>query len=135
MKTEKEIIEETIEVYSDPNNRALYYKYGGPEDATCVYLATNGNRCAVGRCISKDKIKDLENVSRRISKLYQYSSEFQDALKPKYKGHSIQFWSNLQKLHDTHIYWSEDGITEKGIAFVEKHFSIKIKEPEVEWQN
>lgn len=130
MKTKKQIVLETVEEYSDPNNRALFYNYGGPEDATCVYKSKNGNRCAVGRCVDDENIEAIAKISRKVTSLYNGDDQFELCLKKEYKGHDIKFWLNIQKLHDTHTYWSEDGITCKGIEFVEKVFGIKIKELE-----
>lgn len=38
-----------------------------------------------------------------------------DVLKPRYRGHSYDFWFELQMLHDTEAFWSPDGITQAGI--------------------
>lgn len=129
--TEKEIIEETIEEYSDPNNRALYFKQGGPQDATCRYITSDGKKCAVGRCLTKEGLNRVRKCSRKVKAVF--GIHYDNYLKEQYRGHSLDFWTKLQDLHDTHQYWSEEGITEKGVKFVEEKFRIKLKD--LEWQN
>ena len=122
--TTKQIILETVEEYSDPSNRALFFTSGGPEDATCRYEATNGNKCAVGRCMTKEALKTVGDSSIRFNTLAGIN--FERLLKPQYKGQSLSFWMALQKLHDTHSHWSEDGITEIGIKFIKKNFDLEL---------
>ena len=57
-----EILEETIAYYSeDPNRRSISEDGDG-----CYYLhPENGNRCAVGRCLTRPLVDNLE-VSRKI---------------------------------------------------------------------
>ena len=52
--------------------------------------------------------------------LDEHDSEINHMLQPKYRGHAMSFWMDLQALHDTHAYWSDNGITELGKKEVEE---------------
>ena len=44
-----------------------------------------------------------------------------ELLQPQYRGHTVQFWSDLQQLHDTDAYWSgEDDkwLTHQGMDYI-----------------
>lgn len=131
MKTEKEIVLETVEYYSDPDNRSLYYSHGEPKDATSVYLSSNGNKCAVGRCM-KDKVLDSIAKNRSIKSIVRGMCANKDQahidslFKDEYRGHSVSFWDRLQRLHDEYSHWSKDGITRRGIDYVESNFGISL---------
>ena len=126
--TKKQIVEETLAYYEeDPNRRAIH-----PESGECMYnLKENGSlgkwngkykHCAVGRCLDK-KYKmygeglpgnggvngvDVISLTPTIKKGLNLKSklEFDDLLDPKYRGHEIGFWNQLQQLHDKESYWS-----------------------------
>jgi hypothetical protein len=120
----KQIVLETVEVYNDPNNRALFYTKGTDQDATCQYESSNGNRCAVGRCMTEMAIRRYGDCSRRFDKLT--GIKFDKLLKEEYHGQTLQFWIDLQNLHDNHSHWSINGITLKGIKFVKDKFGVEI---------
>ena len=68
MKTKLEIIEETVEYYTtERNSRAV------DDNEDCVYNATDGSHCAVGRCFTdyyKSKGIDFAfNISADVSDL------------------------------------------------------------------
>jgi hypothetical protein len=127
MKTQKEIVLETVEHYSDPNNRSLFYPSGEPKDATSVYVSTNGNKCAVGRCL-KDVVANAIIPSRRIKGVARgmCKSTIDALFEPEYSGHLLDFWDKLQLLHDNHNHWSKNGITKEGIDFVNDNFNIQL---------
>jgi hypothetical protein len=109
-----EIIKETVEYYSeDVKRRAIY------NDA-CVYNTKDGRHCAVGRCmLSKHKKRGVKfeyNYGGSSALITSYSDE--GLFSPKYRGHDIIFWGDLQALHDTHGYWDENGLTKFGRDFV-----------------
>jgi hypothetical protein len=132
MINEKNIVLDTVEFYSDSNNRAIFYTSGGPEDATSRYVSTNGNKCAVGRFLKDEVLEglaELNRLSRKVSYL-AIDNSLDRVLKDEYKGHSLAFWKKLQRLHDTHHFWSNDGITKEGIKFVSKNFGISLTNEE-----
>lgn len=120
------IILETIEEYDDPSNRALYYSKGTHLDATCLYESSNGNRCAVGRCMTNRALERYAYSSRGFEHLTE-GLMYDDLLREEYRGQTLQFWVDLQMLHDTHSHWSDTGITDKGIKFVQDKFGLIIE--------
>lgn len=40
-------------------------------------------------------------------------------LQPRYRGHSISFWTALQSLHDNACYWNKHGLTDNGQEYYE----------------
>lgn len=107
--TTLEIINETVEYYSKDTKRR----------APCLYFQeSTGNMCAVGRCANNPK--EL-NPFRFFSQLGLSDEEI---FKPEYRGHSVEFWSDLQKLHDNNLNWDESGLSFLGKDQVE---TLKVK--------
>src|SRR6056297_3193743 len=95
-----EIINETVKFYSkDPDNLRSF-----DEDGDCAYNNTNNRHCAVGRCLMykyKRHGKKLKgNYGDLTSLCNYYNKKVDEILSPKYRGHSIIFWDDLQNLHD-----------------------------------
>jgi hypothetical protein len=127
--TKKQIVEETLSYYEkDPGRRAIH-----PETGDCMYnLKDKGGlgkwngkykHCAVGRCLD-EKYKmfgealpgnydsdsvDVTALANKITDAYSLKTklELDDLLDPKYRGHEIGFWKQLQQLHDREDYWSD----------------------------
>lgn len=138
LKTKREIIKETYDYYStDPSRRGARKTDSGFE--SCSYFQNERQMCAVGRCFlpqyqneefSKSLEGDVEEVVEYfINKDYDFFDfesyrekvnmseiyeEFDALLKPEYRGHEIQFWQDLQGLHDFGQNWSASGISEIG---------------------
>lgn len=106
--TTLEIINETVEYYSkDTKRRAEVGR-------ACLYFQeSTGNMCAVGRCANNPK--EL-NPAHFFSQLGLSDEEI---FKPEYRGHSVEFWSDLQKLHDDNLNWDESGLSSIGKYQVE----------------
>ena len=127
--TKKEIVEETLAYYEeDPERRAIH-----PESGECMYnLKDKGSlgkwngkykHCAVGRCLDeKYKMEgealpgnsdtdsvDVTALANKISDAYNLETKLKldDLLDPKYRGHKIGFWKQLQQLHDREDYWAD----------------------------
>ena len=131
-KSALEIINETAEYYiSDPSRRAtephITLLDGGKRSITrqvCVYNKKDNKKCAVSRYLKNENedyrgvIYDLvrEKFSRSLS-LYDLTPT--GLLKEEVEGFSIQFWSDIQQIHDCSTHWDENGITGKGISFIE----------------
>lgn len=102
----KLILWETVKYYrKDPiKRRAL--------DTThyCVYYAEHtGAMCAVGRKMINPSNNDY----------YGYTvKEFKNidlVLRPAYRGLPVNFWANLQDLHDDSRYWVDRGLSMEGV--------------------
>jgi hypothetical protein len=108
MKTKLEIINETVEYYSeDVNRRALSINKDGSVDG-CKYLTNDGKMCAVGRCLTEE---GLEEFGSRAS---YYNRNMSPFFKEDYQIYDDFFWRDLQELHDYNHYWNEEGLTRHG---------------------
>mgnify|MGYP003648108496 CR=1 FL=1 len=120
MKTKVEIIEETVEYYTtERNSRAV------DDNEDCVYNATDGSHCAVGRCFTdyyKSKGIDFAfNISADVSDLDAKEGGLDSFLAEEYKGYNTGFWNGLQLLHDREHNWIDDfTLSARGKVYVEK---------------
>jgi len=121
--TKEEILNETIAYYSEDINRRS--KYNG----VCAYNGTHGletTHCAIGRCMQahyREQGSKLENnyecdIETLIEKLGLNNIDL--ILEEKYHGHSLQFWTNLQRLHDLDKNWTDNCLSEIGIEVVKE---------------
>jgi hypothetical protein len=103
--TKTEIINETIAFYNSTNRG-----YDEAEDI-CVYLTPNGNKCAVGRCMTNGAIEKCGMTQASIGNLIEVHNlaSIDDILKPEYRGHGLRFWKDLQHFHDDCSLWNKDG--------------------------
>lgn len=106
-----EILEETVKYYSeDTNRRALDI------DSSCLYNTEDGRYCAVGRCFNEEYKSTAEKLYS--GKLVEHIPNLEYKLEPQYKGHEIEFWTKLQRLHDDDDNWDENGLSTDGEAKV-----------------
>lgn len=111
-KTKKEIILETAAFYGeDPSRRATN------AEGICRYLMQDGRKCAVGRCLIEGKKicfggrqKDAIFADIKANHIDNLDSH----LLPEYRGHDVGFWQELQYWHDSHLNFTETGLSEKG---------------------
>lgn len=118
MKTKIEIIEETVAYYCEDVNRRALNEHGG-----CAYLTDDGRMCAVGRCeIDPPKINEggFAKIGSDQNGNSLAGNRSKIKFKPEYEGHEIEFWEDLQFLHDEDDHWSDDGISEKGMDYAEE---------------
>jgi len=120
---EKEILLETVSFYNSKNR-------GYDEDSgNCAYEGSDGNRCAVGRCMTDEGIKiantfpadggsDVNVINEKVN--------IDSLLQEKYQGVSLSFWKELQMLHDSSKYWDESGITDFGKVNVRNYFGVTL---------
>ena len=112
MTTKAEIIEETANYYN-LTNRGYDAEFG------CLYVTREGNKCAVGRCLNQlgeNLAIDIEgSVYTFIEWLKGTDKNFEDLLLEQYKGHKVEFWSDLQKFHDEKFNFNETGLSIWGI--------------------
>lgn len=111
-KTKKEILEEVFQYYAaDPSRRATN------AEGSCRYLMEDGRKCAVGRCLIEGKKicfggmqKDPIFAEIQVNQIDNLDSH----LLPEYRGHSVDFWQELQYWHDYCGNFTETGLSEKG---------------------
>jgi len=119
-KSKKEIIIETAESYNSQNR-----SFSRNSVSSCLYKSGK-NKCAVGRCLlSKSRLFKLEFIDTPVDSFS--AIELDCELKKEYRGHSIDFWRDVQFLHDQAIFWDLSGLTEKG----KDHVDLLIEE----WDN
>lgn len=107
MKTETEIIIETLQHYSDPANRATTRDAHG--NMICLYTARKEDitHCAVGRCMTEKALSEIGSAvdsATGIADAYGGGS-LENLLQEEYRGHPLGFWETLQALHDTDRFW------------------------------
>lgn len=111
--SKEDIIKETARFYNS-TNRGYDYSEG-----SCAYLAPNGSKCAVGRCILSKHINKVKNCDGGILDLRwhlrnKHNIQFEDVLIKKYRGHSPGFWTDLQNFHDEDYNFDYNGLTSTG---------------------
>ena len=108
IKTRIEIINETAEFYgADPSRRAL------GEDGTCQYQTSDGENCAVGRCLI-----DPASAPPRLAAYTLFKEQTFGVLKPEYRIEDEQFWGDLQGSHDRSNFWTPTGLSEEGEKYL-----------------
>jgi len=107
-----EIINETVAFYSADTNRRSK-GVGGD----CLYAGLNGNKCAYSRCWKEGAYKPEYENCGVISSLLPKPD---DLLEERYKGHSMQLWIEIQRIHDKNLNWNANGLTEYGKIMVEQ---------------
>mgnify|MGYP003656532407 CR=1 FL=1 len=101
-KTKREIIQETANAYTS-KTRAVSIT------GLCFYKAGH-YKCAVGRCLlSKSKMFNKCNLTEPV-RMFTLDNH----LKSEYIGHDIEFWGELQILHDANRFWDVNGLTMDG---------------------
>ena len=108
--TKVEIIQMVANHYNDSNRSVAN---GG-----CWY-ARDGKMCAVGMCMTDEAIDkfggfggNVNNLSDKL--LIQERRSIDTLLKDEYRGHDLDFWEELQELHDDSYLWDECGLTLEG---------------------
>ena len=100
--TKLQIIDETVEYYSN-NPRSVC----GTE---CRYIGPNGENCAFSRCCS-DPTSCIP---------YEGGNHMLWFVKSEYRGHGLEFWKQIQDLHDLSIHWEGNKLTKIGQDHVKK---------------
>lgn len=92
----------------------------------CVYVGTNADaevvHCSVGQWVRPEwvhKLDDLsefgsgvEEIENTLSREYDLSLD--DILLPEVHGHDVMFWCDVQNMHDTGAFWSDNGLNDDG---------------------
>lgn len=118
MKTMTQILDETIEFYSeDPDRRSMetsgkcYYWHDFAEEYGMNPDEHDIKQCAVGRCITNGQAVPQGDICSVFNLV---------TFKKEYTGHSVRFWSALQRLHDSSMNWNEKGLSNTGIYLVDE---------------
>ena len=94
--TAKQILDETIQYYSEDPNRVARDSLG------CYYLK-DGKMCAFGRCMTNP----IEAPMKAQVHLWKVNGDDVDSyLKSEYRGHKVSFWKAIQDLHDCKYNWT-----------------------------
>ena len=120
--SKEQIVRETAASYY-LNNRAYSDKW-----MSCCYTDTDGNHCAVGRCMLAKKRPSVNTDANTdaLDKIVGENADLDHLLKEKYRGHGLQFWNNLQRLHDRSDHWTEQGISDRGVQYVLDTFGVVL---------
>lgn len=116
MLTKLQIINQTVRYYK---KYARCNKPGTNGGSICVYYHEDEEGyscCAVGRCLKNPKLFDGNSYG-----VSEFNCEFDlnAQLKPDYRGHEIEFWEEIQELHDSDCYWKNNELTTIGKKYVE----------------
>jgi hypothetical protein len=106
------LLEETANFYAEDPGRRGYDE----EEKSCYYLTSEGDSCAVGRCMDRESLNEFGSLMIDFEGLVsEHLGGHHDAiLKNEYKGFHKQFWRDLQNLHDTPKNWDSNGLTASG---------------------
>lgn len=121
MKTKVEIIEEVAAFYNN-SNRAI-------DDIAheCVYETSDGRCCAVGKYMIpsiRERYIDRDSISVSDLCEHEETTDINQLLVEDARGHGMEFWTSLQNFHDREIFWTLNGLSEKG----EEHKKELIKQ-------
>ena len=110
--TKLEIIKELlVDTYANnPKLRAVN------DMGNCRYTTEDGRHCAVGMCMTTEaEFRFREHLGSFLSLIDIHEIDNHDSLlQEKFHGHHIDFWSDMQVFHDTHLNFTETGLSEFG---------------------
>lgn len=113
--TKLEIINETVEYYT-VNPRSV-------ASGQCVYNGPNDTHCAVGRCF-RNSIKELgtdfQGNYDGVESLHSDYNGLDKLLEEKYQDHSVDFWGDVQHLHDSEHHWKDGQLSLRGREYVDE---------------
>lgn len=98
----------TVKEKYNINNRAV-----AKGSERCMYQTPEGRRCAVGMYMRDDMANAFAHADYDASTLDSLHN-LDTLLKEEYRGLPLEFWEDLQTLHDRSVYWNEDGLTFRG---------------------
>lgn len=111
----EDIVNETAAFYSqDPKARRSVGK-----ENECLYQNAEGCRCSVGRCMTQNGIKKVLYEDGNDGDAGSLLKPLDYYLLKRYQGKSLEFWDNLQNLHDCRDNWTAKGLTKVGKVVVE----------------
>ena len=124
--TKKAIIKYVIKKVKEQGGRAF-------QGNICTLEDKNGWRCAFSLCL-KDSVRKkilsdgfLGGITRLLINDYG-DGDIDNMLLKKYRGHSYDFWFELQRWHDRDGNWEKDGnITAAGLDEVKYILKTRIQ--------
>lgn len=89
----------------------------------CQYRTSDGRMCAVGMCMNDKAIGKYDNyvgsISEMTGRIISEGKSLDSIFKEEYRGHNVNFWDDLQCLHDGDYYWTDKGLSHIGKEEVE----------------
>lgn len=99
-----------IAKYFNANNRAVELNSSGEE--RCKYRTSDGRKCAIGLFIDDELYKRM--CEKKLTQCTVMNLLYNGLLPFELRILGSEFLNMLQKLHDTNIYWNDEGLTEFG---------------------
>lgn len=123
-----EIIDKLTKIYiKSPKKRATgeVKLSNGTIHKYSAYRIIDGEkekRCIVGLCLRTGEWLEFEGNIQDIFKhiCNENAKKFNLLFLPKYKGHSVDFWMDIQKFHDEEEFWDKKSLTESGKEYLNK---------------
>lgn len=101
-KTYNDVIDEFIQGIKDQKGRSI-------DNETCKYISNDGKKCAVGLFLNDPKTIEEIYSNEPISYINDCERTFTSLLKGDYYHlDNLDFWVELQLIHDTSEYWSNE---------------------------
>lgn len=126
--TKIEILDYVVD-YFKTHPRGLH----GSSSSACTYLNRNtGARCAHSICIQDDLVETVREFAENAcdGSASAVIGKFGDEIhKPEFRGHSADFWVDVQTFHDDSDFWystppgnklTEDGL--ERLNFLKEHY-------------
>ena len=127
----QDILRDTVNYYrEDPVNRRCV-----DDDGNCMYT-WGDNHCAVGRYLKPEyQRENWTDNNMSAYELAEYSDDYSidEFLVDKAHGLDVQFWRDLQDIHDTVGYWEEwnkdiDGLREHKLTDRGKEIYVSMQD-------
>ena len=100
----QEILKDTVDYYrEDPQGRRAVDKNGD-----CQYTTEAGRHCAIGRYM-RPEFLDFEWKENQGGGVNGLSSNVDYYLEHEVRGLDMDFWRDLQDIHDSYINWEMRG--------------------------
>lgn len=121
--TKLEIIDQAIEHIKQQGRAFKPVEIEGKVINRCVYYTAEGLRCVHSIFVEDDIAKGAKGSA--VSVINEHGDKCH---KPEFRGHSVEFWQNLQYIHDDADNWKEDNkmlseIGEKRLHFLKEKYS------------
>ena len=101
------LIDETVKFYGENPLEKRATMYNLLSGSSCKYLTEDNKKCAVGRCLTNEALSEHGKFSGTIHGLVGGTDniKLQNLFKDEYKGFDVDFWQELQRLHDKETNW------------------------------
>jgi len=99
-----------VKEHFEKNPRALYYPSSNndKDSVSCSYLTEEGHRCAHSICLTDIALKIMQQKCLINHGCDDVIEALGDIIhKPKFRGHSPEFWTDIQHFHDKGEFWEE----------------------------